>query len=65
MKVECIKCKNPINITKGFLNVEVYGSKVFIFKCHNCKTKLRVSLQRTVLLSSINEANPNDECSFE
>jgi len=67
MKINCVddNCNSSIDIRKGALNADIYGSNSFVFKCSKCNTKVRVTFTRSVSVSNIQQAQPNEDCSFE
>jgi len=57
-------CNGSINVERGQINAEIYGSNVFTFTCPKCKSKVQVSFKRTVQITGVYLASNDTEDSF-
>lgn len=63
---ECIdgNCLGKMNIEKGYLNAEVYGSNSFIFECPLCRKKYTIIFTRSVDVIGMYPASSDSCLSF-
>lgn len=60
---ECMdpNCLGKVDIEKGYLNAEAYGSNSFIFECPLCRQKYKIIFTRSVIVRNMYPA-PSDSC---
>ena len=63
--MKCPHCDKQFDIPNvAYLNVESYGSSMFVIHCNKCKQKIRIYGKRQVKFTYVRKAHKAEELSW-